>query len=94
MVGVNVAEKPLLRSDHPAFILNCKICYLKYILLDRRVKRFDFGRAAVDGICAQLTAIDWCAFFKILVYTIVLKIFILLFVNVLTVLFLSTAALV
>jgi hypothetical protein len=25
------------------------------------VKRFDFGRADdVDGICAQLAAVDWC----------------------------------
>jgi hypothetical protein len=40
MVGVDVAEKPLLRFDrhHPAFILT-KISYLKYIALGRRVKR-------------------------------------------------------
>jgi hypothetical protein len=25
------------------------------------VKRFDFGRANVDGFCAQLAAVDWCA---------------------------------
>jgi hypothetical protein len=54
MVGVGIAEKPLLRLNrhHPAFILTCKISYLKYISLDRRVKRFDFGRADVDRICA------------------------------------------
>jgi hypothetical protein len=47
MVGVGVTERPLLRLDrhHPAFILTCKISYLKYIELGRRVKRFDFGRA-------------------------------------------------
>jgi hypothetical protein len=27
------------------------------------VKRFDFSRADVDGICAQLVAVDWCALF-------------------------------
>jgi hypothetical protein len=69
MVGVNVAERPLLRLDrhHPAFILTCKISYLKYISLDRRVKRLYFGRADVDGICAQLAAVDWCVFFWSLV---------------------------
>jgi hypothetical protein len=52
MVGVGVAERPLLRLDryHPAFILlTCKISYLKYISLGRRVKRFDFGRADLDA---------------------------------------------
>jgi hypothetical protein len=28
------------------------------------VKRFDFGCADVDGICAQLAAVDWCALFS------------------------------
>jgi hypothetical protein len=27
------------------------------------VKRSDFGRANVNGICAQLAAMDWCAWF-------------------------------
>jgi hypothetical protein len=65
LIGVGVAEKPLLRLDrhHPAFILTCKISYLKYISLGRRVKRFDFSRADVDGICVQLAAVDWCALF-------------------------------
>jgi hypothetical protein len=56
---------PLLRLDrhHPAFILTCKISYLKYISLDRRVKRFDSGRADVDKVCAELTAVDWYALF-------------------------------
>jgi hypothetical protein len=37
MVGVGVAESPLLRLDkqHPEFILTCKISYLIYILLGR-----------------------------------------------------------
>jgi hypothetical protein len=63
---VGVAERPLLRLDwhHPAYILTCKISYLKYISLGRRVKRFDFGRADLDGICAQLAALDWCALFS------------------------------
>jgi hypothetical protein len=49
MVGVNVAERPLLRLDrhHPAFILTCETSYLKYISLGRRVKRYDFGHADV-----------------------------------------------
>jgi hypothetical protein len=44
-------------------ILTCKISYLKYFSLGRRVKRFDFGRADVDQICTQLAAVDWCALF-------------------------------
>jgi hypothetical protein len=28
------------------------------------VKRFDFGRADVDGICVQLAAVDWCVLFS------------------------------
>jgi hypothetical protein len=40
-----------------------KDSYLKYISLGRRVKRFGFGRADVDGTCAQLAAVDWCALF-------------------------------
>jgi hypothetical protein len=27
------------------------------------VKQFDFSRADVDGICAQLAAVDWCALY-------------------------------
>jgi hypothetical protein len=53
MVLNSVSERPLLRSDrhHPAFILTCKISYLKYISLefehnwppciDDCVKKFD-----------------------------------------------------
>jgi hypothetical protein len=64
MVGVGVAQRPLLRLDryHPAFILTCKISYLKYISLGRRVKRIDFGRADLDGICAQLAAVGLVCF--------------------------------
>jgi hypothetical protein len=43
----------------PALILTCKISCLKYISLGRRVKRIDFGRADVYGVCAQLAAVDW-----------------------------------
>jgi hypothetical protein len=46
IVGVNVAKRRLLRLNghHIAFILTCKISYLIYISLGRRLKRFDFGR--------------------------------------------------
>jgi hypothetical protein len=65
MVLNSVSERPLLRLDrhHPAFILTCKTSYLNYISLGRRVKRFDFSQADVDGICVQLAAVDWCALF-------------------------------
>jgi hypothetical protein len=54
MVGVSVAQRPLLilERHHLAFILTCKISYLKYISLGRQVKLFDFGLADEGGICA------------------------------------------
>jgi hypothetical protein len=65
-VGFGVAERLLLRLDkhHPAFMLTCKINYLKYVSLGRRVKRFGFGHDDVDGICAKFGAVDWCASFS------------------------------
>jgi hypothetical protein len=38
--------------------------YLKYVSMCRRVSRFDFGEADVDGIILQLSAVEWSDFVR------------------------------
>jgi hypothetical protein len=52
ILRVSEAETPMLKLDrhHPAFVLTCDIEYLKYVSMCKRVSRFDFGKADVDGM--------------------------------------------
>jgi hypothetical protein len=61
MLRVSGAETPLVKLDrhHLAFVLTCEIEYLKYVSMCKRVSRFDFSKADVDGMILQLSAVDW-----------------------------------
>jgi hypothetical protein len=60
MLRVSEAKTPLLKLDrhHLAFVLACEIEYLKYMSMCKHVSRFDFGKADVDEIILQLSAVD------------------------------------
>jgi hypothetical protein len=48
-----------LDRHNPAFVSTCDIEYLKYLSICKRFSCFDFGKADVDGMILQLSAVDW-----------------------------------
>jgi hypothetical protein len=61
MLRVFEAETPLLKLDwhHPAFVLTYDIEYFKYVSMCKRFSHFHFGKADVDEMILQLSAVDW-----------------------------------
>jgi hypothetical protein len=61
MLRVSKAETPVLIIDwhHPAFVLTYDIEYFKYVSMCKHFSHFYFGKADVDGMIFQLSAVDW-----------------------------------